>query len=116
MRTTLQILTEARALIERPENWAKRSYGLNGGPMCAVGAIWRAGNYNHEIVETMNEMCGGLSFFNDNHEHAEVLALFDRAIEAERAKERPTDISVFTAMLENQPAKQLEPTHAAGEQ
>lgn len=85
-------LIAARKLIEKEENWcqgySKRAASNGGYAYCAAGAISSAtapsyaGNtaaYNH--IWPYNSG-GVLSGFNDTHTHAEVLALFDRAIAA----------------------------------
>jgi hypothetical protein len=97
---TKEILIRARKLIEKPERWAKRTYGLYGGPCCAEGALMRVvrpEEYRDALRALLAAACPnaealsypylhGLSAavtkWNDSHTHAEVLAAFDRAIEA----------------------------------
>lgn len=108
MKSKLQILIDARALIERRENWCQRVLWLhNGGSFafCSRGALIDAADHEpaawdinfdvlvilaaalpidwlpHEIPMTRAVE------FNNSHSHAEVIAWFDRAIESERARE-----------------------------
>lgn len=95
--TTLDILIGARKLIEKPENWLNRApTGSNRN--CAATAIWktrgskrdpdleRAG---YQAYDALADAMGVkiVADFNDTHTHAEVLAAFDKAIEAERGKQ-----------------------------
>lgn len=99
-----QKLIEARALIADPANWTQRRYARNkrGHPVdydsqravsfCAAGACFKVadilnvfggetgmiGSLNRQLPADFTE----LTIFNDNSTHDEVLALFDRAIEA----------------------------------
>lgn len=106
---TVQILKEARALIADEENWTQGDYaqdkdGNQTMPslseatcFCAVGAIHRVGRIKLSqsvpldiisvlaIDEAVDRTDVGISEsaiigFNDTHTHADVLALFDRAI------------------------------------
>lgn len=98
MKTTLQTLEDARKLIEKPDAWRKSC--PRDGAFCAQTAISRAFDqpdahprkefealgraigFQHEIS------VGDIWHWNDrlSRTHAEVLAAFDRAIEAERNK------------------------------
>lgn len=100
--SALSELLAARNLILEPEMWAKGTYGpLGHGPMCAVGAIMRAGEYQYipdaEHSEATEALAAALPMewrsgkawfdvevFNDDEftEHRDIIALFDRAIEA----------------------------------
>ena len=76
------VLTTARALISKPENWIKAAYE-KGAAFCASGAMAKAGQslYYFNAYELLRkEMGGGILRFNDSHTHEEVLAAFDRAI------------------------------------
>lgn len=93
-KTALQILIAARALIEKPENWCKGEY-QKGDACCALGAIHRVKNENPCVFSDSgpeySALCiamdgASINYFNDIHTHAEVIAAFDKAIEAERAK------------------------------
>lgn len=108
MKTTAEILIEARKLIEKPENWtqgvdARDSRGIavdydHGGAVCwcAAGAISRIGKMSDAVGDAERTMrlaigFGFISSFNDSRTHAEVLAAFDRAIEAAKHLEsRPS--------------------------
>jgi hypothetical protein len=50
-----------------------------------------------EAVRAVDSLCGdsNLVSFNDTHTHAEVLALFDKAITAEEAKAAPADVPLY---------------------
>lgn len=99
--TTLEILEAARRLIEKRENWTRAWWALDaaGNPVdstdpsgvcfCIAGAINRASDRNgraaFEALE--RQITSGprqIIQFNGGHTHEEVLALFDRAIAAER--------------------------------
>lgn len=103
MKTTLQVLIDARKLIEKPENWCqgwvaraadgsmRTSDSDDAVSFCMVGAITRAGGGDDfATTDKYRRLMLGesVSFgdFNDTHTHAEVLAAFDRTIEAERSK------------------------------
>lgn len=101
-------LIAARALIDTPEKWGKggRSFGNSytaapDGPLCAMGAcnvmayqrgensFDRVGAVYAELAEALNAALPGKRYsavadFNDAPAttHADVMALFDRAIEA----------------------------------
>jgi len=100
--TVLRTLIAARKLIENPDDWWDgKLFDLSKhymGKHCMVTAINRVCRGNDEscypAMKSIADCLGGwgntsISYFNDNHTHAEVLAVFDRAIENE------TDISVF---------------------
>lgn len=99
MTTTKQTLIAARALISTNARWtqyypARDANGLACGPederafcFCALGALDRATNssgdsYDKALDTLQNFMGLRVDVFNDNHTHAEVLAMFDKAIEA----------------------------------
>lgn len=106
---TVQILKEARALIADEKNWMRQYYSANDEGLwvnpreveatcfCSIGAMHRV--MDIPLSESIPEPVGILfavdeklrdnfdgSFegvivdFNDENSHAEVLALFDRAI------------------------------------
>lgn len=97
--TAVNVLIEARKLIEKPENWASGFDKISKDRCCVAVAIAtvarRVGTYDADtVLETFgraNELPGplynGVFEFNDTHSHAEVLAAFDRAIEAARASQ-----------------------------
>jgi hypothetical protein len=110
MRSAVEILKSARALIGDPSSWAQEDFARNrnGDPVessddtavcfCAYGALNRVtkthdgmtitltGNRPRDIAiatlvrEARGEYPGDLADFNDSASHSEVLALFDRAI------------------------------------
>ncbi len=107
--TPLEILIAARKLIEKEENWlqgidAKTADGNMCSAthpaarmFCASGALANVCNYYYHETrkagrflnkaagtpdEGANEIVGcPYIIYNDSHTHAEVLAMFDRAIE-----------------------------------
>lgn len=98
--TDREVLIAARLLIARPERWthgasARYADGLSCGPQsphavcwCATGALirvtppfgsgllWGALRMLREVVVMEPAL------YNDTHTHAEVLIMYDRAIEA----------------------------------
>lgn len=127
MKTVLQVLTEARALISNPINWCQFSFHIRHGigwhAHCAVGACRAvagvlADDRVHYKIDAHNEayqaaidasaalqrQAGPIAItdFNDNCTHQEVLDVFDRTIAAERKRlDRDTDISSLTALLDS---------------
>ena len=86
--TTSELLRAARALIDKPQKWCKR-YDFLHGRHCARGALLevtdgldRSGFLLHRTVSLLERATPGdrLMNYNDRHTHAEVMALFDRAI------------------------------------
>jgi hypothetical protein len=95
---TLQVLIDAKKLIEKPDSWwpgRPRAEEWPPHQHCAMSAVGAA-QYRHrwncpEALDAL-ALAAGLEAdrdivqFNDTHSHADVLLMFDRAIEAERAK------------------------------
>lgn len=87
----LEILVAARALIEKPENWANKDTWQSDGHFCAYRAVEKASGHRYSVQEMVLEVFREANGFdltgswNDSHTHAEVLAAFDKAIEAKRA-------------------------------
>lgn len=102
---TKMVLSKARGLISEPECWiqgqsARNSRGIavdvadkDAVAFCAYGAIYRArldlGIEKSYAVRTLRDYlprgwqnANGLMNFNDTGTHAEVLALFDSAIQS----------------------------------
>jgi hypothetical protein len=104
--TGLDVLIAARALIADPKHWGQGD-GHRPGTNCASEAIFRSTKTYDESVAAMIaliETIGGVGnvhipHWNDSSTHAQVLAAFDKAIATERAKQKPTDISVFHKLL-----------------
>lgn len=115
--TNVEILKKARALITEPERHTTGSYakdvsGLVVNPTdphatcwCALGAIAHSVGADYimyhnpsttycEVLRALENASGtwhgrkNIARFNDTYGHAEVLALFDRAIAAEEKKLR----------------------------
>ena len=104
-KETADILRKARAVIEKPENWTKGTFARSakGNPVsavgraacawCAVGAVRRVTGYDQilfsRVGRALSYASDGPSIvtINDSPKatHADVLALFDRAIAAEEA-------------------------------
>jgi hypothetical protein len=101
---TLEVLQQARALISDPARWtqdapARNADGQRVEPFkpeavcwCAWGALDRAvwdtgfvapghGRALAHLIRELGLQAGQLGTFNDTHIHAEVLALFDKAIQ-----------------------------------
>lgn len=112
-KSTLDVLKGARDLLSDPDRWtASGQYAVgadgytpadpregNARAFCALGACSRVGWFDlltfadeegglaREIRAALREVAGeNVIDFNDTHSHAEVLALFDKAIAAEEAK------------------------------
>lgn len=115
MKSTLEVLTEARARITRPENWTikiRERSSERGVAYCALGAVYLAHSGNvwdgHELpaIRALAESCGeefyaaclgetryatssyAVAQYNNSHSHEEVLDWFDRTIGRERECER----------------------------
>ena len=109
-----EILRAAKAVIENPENWTKEVYAKankEGGSndhllgheegatcWCSVGALQRV--MNSELVWSLERRLGEAAraltqdnfetavHYNDNRTHAEVMQMFDRAIEMAEEEEK----------------------------
>ena len=96
MTDTLTILTAARKIITDPAMWYQGGWTESGEwetdePCCVMSAIWRAGKANGDLgckalwhIKNFVPERANLVDFNDAHstKHADVLAVFDRAIAA----------------------------------
>lgn len=94
--TPVEILKAARELIAKPERWTRGCGARDASGedvearsdaaicWCAIGAIVRVSDDNPVPAEMLLRRVlpdgGFISSFNDSHDHAEVVALFDRAI------------------------------------
>lgn len=107
MSTVRENLIAARALIDTPEKWGKGDYEPRPGCFCAAGAIAAAkgveacpssaeeGPEVDALESALNDLGDGLSpwasfvHFNDDYDttHADVMALFDRAIAAQEGQQ-----------------------------
>ena len=107
---TIEILRSARALIDAPEKWTKWTeardaaglgvpcYDKNAVCFCAVGAVVRhpTNGKTFFALRLLREALptgGYIDEYNDHPEttHADILALFDRAIAAEEAAIKALD-------------------------
>lgn len=105
--TTSEVLRTARAKIEKPENWTQGAWARDADQhdmmpqmagacsFCAMGAVQFITGESEAFYVSMQALKRSLETahvsvlaFNDTHTHAEVLALFDRAIEAEEKEGR----------------------------
>lgn len=107
MATVKENLIAAKALIDTPEKWGRGDYENEAGCLCAYGAIMKAKygfvleyddgpfSEDHALMHALPPLSGvkfdlaDVSAFNDHPDttHADIMALFDRAIAAEEAKE-----------------------------
>ncbi len=113
MKSTLEILTEARELISDPERWlqgrtAADARGVDVAPnspkavcWCSLGALAKVIDVNssglltgHENAnDALCEMANAMSvvpsvwIFNDAHTHDQVLAAWDQAIADRKLRE-----------------------------
>ena len=99
MATVRDNLIAARALIDTPEKWGKEDYEPRPGCFCIFGAIAKVkgveaspiveGGPENEFLEEAlpDDFDGGVVAFNDDPftKHADIMALFDRAIAAAEA-------------------------------
>jgi hypothetical protein len=115
---TVEILKAARAKIEKEENWCQGAYARDAddndvddkSPRACRWCAWGALNVIENVMfsdvgyNALVEYCSGqgVGGFNDTHTHAEVLALFDKAIAAEKVKfsfpdraTGPVNVNVF---------------------
>jgi hypothetical protein len=89
--TVLQLLLDAKSLIEDPKNWTRGTYRSLRGRRCAIGALravagslkspspaWSA----HQLLNKVARSRGfnSVEAMNDKSSHAAVLAAFDEAI------------------------------------
>lgn len=89
MITSADRLRRARALIDTPDKWCQGRYHKPTGRHCSLGAMNKAmgrgksdGFAERALYAAAAEMGdGSVVLYNDTHTHAEVMALFDRAIE-----------------------------------
>jgi hypothetical protein len=116
-RKVSEILINAKKLIEKKENWTTMysardmngfsvsSRSASAHSFCSLGAIERvcddfmyagpqkkAASYLHKAEKRLFAgpfmFIGSVSCFNDNHTHAEVMAMWDKAIELALADEK----------------------------
>jgi hypothetical protein len=96
--TPVQVLEEARGLVEERQDWAQGAYVTLGGRYCAIGAVLTAGRClgdraaERAARDLLVEAAARRGFpdvetMNDRSPHATVLALFDEAIAAARRAE-----------------------------
>jgi len=91
-----QTLIKARELISKPENWTQRAaartasghrtsaLSTNAVCYCAMGALLKISPLyqgSRHIDMLAKAMDDSVAYYNDTHTHAEVLAMFDKAIE-----------------------------------
>jgi hypothetical protein len=87
----LQILEEARGLIEQRDDWVRGAYQTSAGERCAVGALRAASSLlNHpaagaaaqRLIEEIVRQRGfeAIEAMNDHAGHGKILSVFDAAI------------------------------------
>lgn len=102
MKSSKELLVEAKTLITNPDKWTTELWAKDEDGMgidtcsakatcwCAWGALLKVtghenkekGGYNDAWKALQAGMNGNVPVFNDYHTHEEVLAAFDKAIEA----------------------------------
>ena len=104
--TITENLQAARDLITDPNKWTQFAVARNSGNQitlasspdavcwCAFGALQYTYSRDQEFRDLLNIMTyldsfmnGSVGIYNDTHTHKEVLAAFDRAIEASKEAE-----------------------------
>lgn len=93
-----ETLIKAKALITDPKNWTQGAYARTGDGVpvplshsaavcfCSMGAIRRISGELGAPYQALKREIGPSDMvceYNDSHTHEEVLALFDKAIEAQ---------------------------------
>jgi hypothetical protein len=95
-------LIAAKALIDTPEKWGREDYTPRPGCFCVIGALCEAMKLSPATVEASSDEARALALslpegwekngwylpnFNDAKDttHADIMALFDRAIAAQEA-------------------------------
>jgi hypothetical protein len=97
MNTPLEVLTTGRELLADPKNWTKGWFartkdGSTTHPddpkavcFCSIGAVGKTTpgqiKLRRDVINLLDQVTGGIVQFNDNSTHAEVLAVWDKAIE-----------------------------------
>lgn len=81
-----RVLQDARWRIRKPSLWCKHFVRI-GNKRCAVGALpppssFRYGSSRQALIDVLPPGYVNISDFNDAHQHADVLALYDVAISA----------------------------------
>ena len=99
---TSEILIAAKALIDEPGKWTQGTYARNSDMeevdsysedavcFCSIGAIYRITPHivSREGIGYLRSAMGpSVVVFNDTHPHAEVMQMWDRAIELAKAEE-----------------------------
>jgi hypothetical protein len=90
---TVRLLKDAKSVINAPENWIKGQLGNGGGGYCILGAMSKVWINSGGVKEDWYTIAGlmqaclptarlTIARFNDHMltTHADVMALFDRAI------------------------------------
>ena len=93
MATVKENLIAARALIDTPEKWGKGKGNVGPkGCLCALGALGRVRDADWREADALFDALEGrwedrsVHAFNDHPDttHADVMALYDRAIAAQQ--------------------------------
>lgn len=95
-----EVLVQAKELISTEEKWTQGAYGRQADGtlisftdpracrFCTMGALFRASaedmdgfdGANRALSQAIGTRSIGIVAFNDSHTHAEVMAMFDKAI------------------------------------
>lgn len=93
---TYEVLEKALALIEDEKNWCQGMERTAAGRRCARGALCEVAQLRDLAVaqrvlgrfaNPRESSVDAIINFNDLHNHAEVVELFQRAVRAEKEKE-----------------------------
>lgn len=106
MTQVVKLLQDARNLISKPENWTQADFAkkVDGSGTyshsddavcwCSLGALTKVSppvedsqTKKHAKLLLRKTMNKPITIFNDSHTHEEVLAAWDKAIEAAKAAE-----------------------------
>ena len=92
-------LRKAKALIDAPEKWRQGGGNSSDKTHCALTAVASIDSpFNYGLIsDSVEALCksfghngrnwSALAQYNDTHTHAEVMALFDKAIALEEERE-----------------------------
>lgn len=83
--TTREILEAARAEISTEDRWTQGAWTRTDGRKCAIGAVMavtKGGSWNGAAWRALRDSVRqNPESYNDSHDHACVLQMFDAAIE-----------------------------------
>ena len=87
MRTTKELLKQAKKLIDKPQKWCRGTSSIRNRH-CAVGAIWAVSGFDtsssaraeRSLLKFLPKMFESITEFNDASSHKDVMKLFAKAI------------------------------------